>query len=384
MSASISPVRWRWLLSPVIILVVLFASLPGGLRHAQAAGSVNLTTLGTAYTENFNTLANSGTSSTVPNGWDFAESGTNANTTYTAGTGSSTTGDTYSFGAASNTERAFGGLQSGSLIPTIGASFTNNTGATVTQLAISYTGEQWRAGVTNRNAADRLDFQLSTNATSLTTGTWVDYDSLDFNSPNINTTAGALDGNASGNKTSVSFTITGLSIPNGASFWIRWNDFDISPGADDGLAVDNFSIKPNTSPPNLTITDVSANEGNAGTTSFNFVVNLSLPAGAGGVTFDIATADNSATSPSDFTAKTLTSQTIPAGSSSYSFSVLVNGDVVTEANETFFVNVTNVTGAVVADGQGQGTIVNDDAADAAPAVVSTFPASGSTTFPVGS
>jgi hypothetical protein len=38
------------------------------------------------------------------------------------------TGDTYSFGAASNTERAFGGLQSGSLNPTIGAAFTNNTG----------------------------------------------------------------------------------------------------------------------------------------------------------------------------------------------------------------------------------------------------------------
>ena len=41
---------------------------------------------------------------------------------------------------------------------------------------------------------------------------------------------------------------------------------------------------------NLTITDVSANEGNSGTTSFDFVVSLSSPAGAGGVTFDIATA----------------------------------------------------------------------------------------------
>ena len=56
----------------------------------------------------------------------------------------------------------------------------------------------------------------------------------------------------------------------------------------------------------------------------------------------------------------LTGQTIPAGSSSYAFSVLVNGDIVNEADETFFVNVTNVTGAEVVDGQGQGTIVNDD------------------------
>ena len=80
------------------------------------------------------------------------------------------------------------------------------------------------------------------------------------------------------------------------------------------------------------------------------------------MTFDIATADDTATSPSDFTAKSLTGQTIPAGSSTYTFSVLVNGDTTFEPNETFFVNVTNVTGATVADGQGQGTIVNDDVA----------------------
>ncbi len=38
-------------------------------------------------------------------------------------------------------------------------------------------------------------------------------------------------------------TITGLSIPNGATFWIRWLDFNAS-GADDGLAVDDFSLTP--------------------------------------------------------------------------------------------------------------------------------------------
>ena len=67
-----------------------------------------------------------------------------------------------------NTERAFGALFSGYINPTTGAQFTNNTGGTVTSLDVSYIGEMWRVGVTNRNAADRLDFQLSTNATSLT------------------------------------------------------------------------------------------------------------------------------------------------------------------------------------------------------------------------
>ena len=101
------------------------------------------------------------------------------------------------------------------------------------------------------------------------------------------------------------------------------------------------------------------------------------------MTFDIATQDDSAASPDDFTAKSLTGQSIPAGSSSYSFSVLVNGDIVNEVDEIFFVNVTNVTGAAVVDAQGQGTILNDDVADAAPAVASTFPANGATNFPVG-
>ncbi len=112
--------------------------------------------------------------------------------------------------------------------------------------------------------------------------------------------------------------------------------------------------------PNLVINDVTANEGNAGITNFTFTVSLSAPAGPGGVTFDIGTANGSATAGVDYVASSLTSQTIPAGSSTYTFTVLVNGELLNEPSETFFVNVTNVINAVVVDGQGVGTIVNDD------------------------
>ena len=88
---------------------------------AQAGSSIALTALDAPYSQDFNTLASSGTSNLLPSGWEFAESGTNANGTYTAGTGSSNAGDTYSFGPAASAERALGGLQSGSLIPTLGA-----------------------------------------------------------------------------------------------------------------------------------------------------------------------------------------------------------------------------------------------------------------------
>ncbi len=139
---------------------------------------------------------------------------------------------------------------------------------------------------------------------------------------------------------------------------------DDAPAADQGSAY----IFNKTCPPDLTITDVSTAEGNSGSTTFGFTVNLSAPAPPGGVTFDIATADGTAqddvpsSEDNDYVLKTLTSQTISAGSSSYSFDVTVNGDLSFEPDETFFVNVTNVTGANVLDGQGVGTIQNDDVA----------------------
>ena len=112
--------------------------------------------------------------------------------------------------------------------------------------------------------------------------------------------------------------------------------------------------------PNLAISDVTASEGNAGTTSFTFTVSLSAPAGPGGVIFDIGTSNGSATGGVDYVASSLTGQTIPTGSSTYTFTVQVNGDTLNEPSETFFINVTNVINAVVVDGQGVGTIVNDD------------------------
>lgn len=207
-----------------------------------AAQNVSLTTI--AYSQNFDGLGNSATSSVLPTGWLFNETGTNLNTTYTASDGTANSGDTYSFGASGTAERAFGTLQSGSLISTIGCGFTNNSGAAYTSITITFTGEQWRLGTnTAGRIPDSLLFQYSTDATSLTTGTWVSVSALNFFSPVITGTTGALDGNAALNRTNITSTIT-ISIPNGSSFYIRWNDFNVS-GADDGLGIDDFTLTPN-------------------------------------------------------------------------------------------------------------------------------------------
>ena len=343
--------------NPIALLALVALSFAAPSLHAQC---VSLTAAGSQYTQDFNSLALTGTSSTLPSGWFLSESGANANTTYTAGTGSANSGDTYSFGPAGSNDRAFGTLQSGSLVPTIGACFTNNTGVTVTSLNISYTGEQWRLGTSPRAEADRLDFQYSLSATSLTSGTYTPVPSLSFSAPNLSGTVGALNGNLAANRSAISGTISGVTIPNGTTIWVRWSDFNVS-GADDGLAVDDFSFTPvASSTPILSINDVTIQEGNGGATNFTFTVSLSTPAAAP-VTFDIATADNSALAPTDYTARTLTSQSIPAGLNSYTFTVSVNGDLTPEPDETFFVNVTNVSNnANTSKTQGIGTILNDD------------------------
>jgi uncharacterized repeat protein (TIGR01451 family) len=342
--------------------ILLAFSVSTLLTLAQAGSSVSLTALDVPYGQDFDTLVSSGTSSALPAGWEFAETGTNANTTYTAGTGGGNAGDTYSFGQAGSSDRALGGLQSGSLIPVFGALFSNDTGQTITSLEIAYTGEQWRIGALAR--LDRIDFQYSQDATSLSSGTWVDVDALDFIAPATAGSVGPLDGNATANRTTVMSVIAGLAIPPGTTFRLRWTDLNAS-GADDGLAADDFALIPHGGgAPTVSIADASVVEGTGGTTTASFNVTVSTGAHAG-VTFDVATADGTGPTAAtvgdgDYVARTATSVSIPAGQTSYAFAVTVNGDAIVEPDETFLAQLSNVSGALVADAEAAGRIVNDD------------------------
>ncbi|WP_374601316.1 hypothetical protein [Arenimonas sp.] len=210
---------------------------------AAGAASAQVSLTGPAYTQDFDTLANSGTANAaLPAGWLINETGGGSrdNELYAGDTGGSNSGDTYSYGASGSAERALGGLLSGSLNPTFGACFTNNTGSALEALDIAYTGEQWRSGTAGR--ADTINFQYSLDATDVAGGTWTDVDALDFSTPNTVGT-GAKNGNDAANRTAIAGQIGGLAIANGSGFCIRWTDFNAS-GADDGLAVDDFSLTP--------------------------------------------------------------------------------------------------------------------------------------------
>jgi hypothetical protein len=110
--------------------------------------------------------------------------------------------------------------------------------------------------------------------------------------------------------------------------------------------------------PTVSIDDVTVTEGNAGTTDATFTISLSAASGQT-VTVDYATADGTAVAPSDYAAASGT-LTFDPGDTSKQVTVRVNGDVLNEADETFFVNLSNPTNATIADGQGAGTIRNDD------------------------
>jgi len=111
--------------------------------------------------------------------------------------------------------------------------------------------------------------------------------------------------------------------------------------------------------PVLKVNDVAITEGDSGTKVATFVVMVS-PSAATPVSFTVATSPGTATAASDFVAVPATVLSIPAGQASRTVSVTINGDTTIEGDETFFLDITNVVGATVADSQGQATISNDD------------------------
>ncbi|PKN93177.1 MAG: hypothetical protein CVU44_12170 [Chloroflexi bacterium HGW-Chloroflexi-6] len=135
-------------------------------------------------------------------------------------------------------------------------------------------------------------------------------------------------------------------------------------GNDEWVGIDNVSITGTDIVilPSLSIEDEIVTETNGGTTTASFTVTLSEPAPAGGVTFDIATADNTATTAdNDYVTQSLTGQTITEGNSTYTFDVTVNGDTNIESDETFNVTISSPSSnATISDATAVGTITNDD------------------------
>jgi uncharacterized delta-60 repeat protein len=121
--------------------------------------------------------------------------------------------------------------------------------------------------------------------------------------------------------------------------------------------------------PTISINDVRGLEGNAGRTVFAFTVSLST-ASSQTITVSRQTADGTATAPGDYAALAPATITFSPGQTTKTTTVKVKGEVAIEPNETFFVNLSSPTGATIADGQGKGTILNDDLSGSAACTIS--------------
>jgi hypothetical protein len=111
-------------------------------------------------------------------------------------------------------------------------------------------------------------------------------------------------------------------------------------------------------PGSVSIDDVSLREGDSGTKVMTFTVSHT---GTAAFNINFATANGSATTADgDYFASSGT-LTFGTGVATQTVSVVINGDTKIEPNENFFVNLSGATnGAVISDGQGVGTIINDD------------------------
>jgi Calx-beta domain-containing protein len=109
----------------------------------------------------------------------------------------------------------------------------------------------------------------------------------------------------------------------------------------------------------ISIVDVRHAEGNSGRTRFRFRVSLDQTESAP-VSVAFSTANRTAKAPKDYTAGRGT-LTFAPGETAKTVTVLVKGERIKVANETFAVNLANPTGhATIARERAFGTIVNDD------------------------
>ena len=127
------------------------------------------------------------------------------------------------------------------------------------------------------------------------------------------------------------------------------------------------TINDNDPTPTVSIDDVTVNEG-AGTATFT----ISLSAASGRTaTVSYATTNNSALSGLDYTAKS-DAVTFAPGETTKTITIDILSDVIFEQTQTFFVNLSSPTNATIADGQGEGTIV-DPFSTLSPGTAGIFP-----------
>jgi len=216
---------------------------------------------------------------------------------------------------------------------------------TVTQFDVDALGIQDPEGVEFNTDNGHL-YVLGTNDLIVeTTRDGVYIQEFDISPLNARKPAGLAYGPTSNNPFTTSLYIVARGIDN-----------DGNPTENDGML---YEISIGGSLPSISIYDVSVQEGDNGTVNADFTVSLSSIS-MDIVTVNYTTGDGTATSADNDYVNQNGQVTFQPGETSQSISVVVNGDITEEADETFFVNLSNAVNASIGDDQGIGIILDDD------------------------
>jgi hypothetical protein len=236
-------------IQPVLVCVV-------GISVAEIArAQVSYDGTGLSYSQNFDSLGTgtvTWTDNSTLTGWYLNSTVLGVPTSVLTSTGNNSGGSAFNVGVAGVnpvTDRALGWLNASTIgTAYIGLQLQNNSGQNyIGDVSLTLTYEQWSA---RNTTSDPLEIDYKANLVStgnqLTSAGWTVLGSVA--SPNLSNTGGGsthfIDGNASGNNTTVTETVTftsGSPWVAGSFLWFRTKDSDIS-GNDDLNAVDDVGI----------------------------------------------------------------------------------------------------------------------------------------------
>lgn len=273
----------RWL------VVLLFACTPlvgWGQRLLSGAS-------GSSVQQNFDSLAVAGSWSqgATLRGWYARTTATSTVSTYALNTGSTTTAGLYSLGSTGNNDRALGYGTSNSYTGTAGSGsnflgwrLKNTTGQPILSITITYSGEQWRRdnAATQSMTVSYLTSTTALDASSLVaSGYSANIAALTFNSPQVGSTAAALDGNVAANRVAgltATIDLSAQPLAAGSEIMIRWADVNDS-GNDHILGIDDVSVSFTTGTPPADTTPpvfASGSPSTSGVTTSGFTLSSTI------------------------------------------------------------------------------------------------------------
>ena len=167
----------------------------------------------------------------------------------TVSDGSDLAATIHNYGTTGNPERSLGSLAAPGNASFYGLRFINLSASIITNMKVTYDGEQWSIGQNNNALPDRLRFFYRVGGTDFLADTnhvgWTIVTALDFASPQNPIgfpTFQVLNGNNPVNRVANIMADIPVTIVPGQEVWLRW--FDRNEVFDDhALAIDNVSVQ---------------------------------------------------------------------------------------------------------------------------------------------